>query len=87
MSAEFKMDKYLQEMTELLKLFDTKIENRSALTLTIMVGTSSLYVDLLVSRDAISLEMVSSEMRSNENVLSLSKVSLIICKLGWFLYF
>ena len=87
MSADFKIDKNMQEMTDLLKVLDTKIENRSALALTILVGTSLLCVDLLVSRDMISLKMVSGETRPNENVLSLSKVSLIICMLGWFLYF
>ena len=30
---------------------------------------------------------MSGKMRSNENVLSLSKVSLFICMLGWFSYF
>ena len=47
---------------------DTKSESRSALALTILDGTSLLCVDLLVSRDAISLKMVSGETRSNENV-------------------
>ena len=51
MSAGFKIDKNMQEMTDLLKALDTKIENRSALTLPILVGTSLLCVDLLVSRD------------------------------------
>ena len=87
MSADFKIDKNMQEMTALLKALDTSIENGSALALTILVGTSFLCVDLLVSRDTIFFKMVSGEMRSNENVLSLSKVSLIICMLGWFLYF
>ena len=87
MSAYFKIDKNMQEMTDLLKPLDTKIENRSALALIILVGTSFLCVDLLVSRDTISLKMVSGETKSNENVLSLSKVSLIIYLLGWFLYF
>ena len=87
MSAYFKIDKNMQEMTDLLKPLDTKIENRSALPLIILVGTSFLCVDLLVSRDTISLKMVSGETKSNENVLSLSKVSLIIYLLGWFLYF
>ena len=87
MSVDFKIDKNMQEMTDLLKALDTKIENRSALALTILVGTSLLCVDLLVSRDMISLKMVSGETRPDENVLSLPKVSLIICMLGWFLYF
>ena len=87
MSADFKVDKNMEEMTDLSKALDTKIENRSALALTILVGTSLLCVNLLVSRDMISLKMVSGKTRSNENVLSLSKVSLIICMLRWFLYF
>ena len=42
----------------------------------------------LISRDTISLlKMVSDKTRSNENVLLLSNVSIIICMLGWFLYF
>ena len=73
----------MQEMRDLLKALE--IENRSPLDLAILV--SLLCVDLLVSRDTISLKMVPGETRSNENVLSLSKVSLIICMLGWFLYF
>ena len=87
MSAVFKIDKNMPEMTELLKSLDTKFETRSELALTILVDTSLLCVYLLVSRDTISLKMVPGETRSNENVLSLSKVSLIICMLGWFLYF
>ena len=87
MSGDFKIDKNMQEMTDLLKALDTKIENRSGLALTILVVISLLGVDLLVSRDTISLKMVSGEARSNENVLSLSGVSLIICMLRWFLYF
>ena len=63
MSADFKIDKNMQEMTDLLKVLDTKIENRSALALTILVGTSLLCVNLLVSRDMISLKMVSGETR------------------------
>ena len=51
MSAYFKIDKNMQEMTDLLKPLDTKIENRSALALIILVGTSFLCVDLLVSRE------------------------------------
>ena len=54
MSAIFKIKKNMQEMTDLLKVLDTKFENRSALALTILVGTSFLCVDLLVSRDTIS---------------------------------
>ena len=87
MSAAFKIDKTMPEVTELFKALDTKFENRSELALTILVDTSLLCVYLLVSRDTISLKMVPGETRSNENVLSLSKVSLIICMLGWFLYF
>ena len=75
MSADFKIGKNMQEMADLLKALDTKIENRSALALTILVGTPLLCVDLLVSRDMISLKMVSGETRSNENFLSLSKVA------------
>ena len=84
MSAGFKIDKNMQEMTDLLKALDTKIENRSALTLPIWVGTSLLCVDLLVSRvrSQISLKLVSGKTKSNENVLSISKVSLIIFMLG-----
>ena len=55
MSADFKIDKNMQEMTHLLKALDAKIENRSALALTILVGTSLLCVDLLVFTDAISV--------------------------------
>ena len=87
MSAAFKIDKTMPEVTELFKALDTKFENRSELALTILVDTSLLCVYLLVSRDTVSLKMVPGETRSNENVLSLSKVSLIICMLGWFLYF
>ena len=47
MSADFKIDKNMQEMTDLLKALDTKIENRSALALIILVGTSLLCVYLL----------------------------------------
>ena len=68
MSADFKIDKNMQEMTALLKALDTSIENGSALALTILVGTSFLCVDLLESRDSISLKIVSGETRSNENV-------------------
>ena len=87
MSAAFKIEKTMPEVTELLKALDTKFENRPELALTILVDTSLLCVYLLVSRDTVSLKMVPGEIRSNENVLSLSKVSLIICMLGWFLYF
>ena len=66
---------------------DTSIENRSSLALKVLVGTSLLCADFLVSRDTISLKMLPGETRLNENVLSLSKVSLIVCMLGWFLYF
>ena len=61
-------------MTDPLKALDTKIENKSAFALTILVGTSLLCVAFLVSRDNISLKMVSDETRSNENVLLLSNV-------------
>ena len=71
MSAVFKIDKNMPEMTELLKSLDTKFETRSELALTILVDTSLLCVYLLVSRDTISLKMVPGETRSNENVLSL----------------
>ena len=77
----------MQEVSDLLEALDTKIENRSALALTILVGTSLLCIDLLVSRDTICSKMLSGDTKSNENVLSLSKVYLIICMLGWFLYF
>ena len=69
-------------MTDSLKALDTKIENKLAFALTILVGTSLLCVAFLVSRDNISLKMVSDETRSNENVLLMSNVSLIICMLG-----
>ena len=85
--SQFKTDRNLQEMTDSLKTLDAKIENKSAFALTILVGTSLLCVAFLASRDTISLKMVSDETRSNENVLLLSNVSLIICMLGWFLYF
>ena len=54
MSADFNIDKNMQEMADLLIALDTKIENRSAMALTILAGTSLLCVDLLVSRDTIS---------------------------------
>ena len=76
MSADFNIDKNMQEMADLLIALDTKIENRSAMALTILAGTSLLCVDLLVSRDTISWKTVSGETKSNENVLSWSKVSL-----------
>ena len=82
-SAHFNTDRNLQEMTDSLKALDTKIENKSVFALTILVGTSLL----CVATDNISLKMVSNETRSNENVLLLSNVSLIICMLRWFLYF
>ena len=50
-----------------------------------MVGTSLLCVAFLVSRDTISLEIVSDETSSNENVFLLSNISLIICMLVWFM--
>ena len=78
MSTDFKIDKNMQELTDLLKVLDTKIENRSALALTVLVGTLLICIYLLVSRDTVSLKMVPGETSSNENVLSLSKVSLII---------
>ena len=65
-------------MTDSLKALHTKTENRSAFPLTIFVGTSLLCVAFLVSRDTISLKMVSDEARLNENVLLLSNVSLCI---------
>ena len=78
----------MQEVSDLLEALDTKIENRSALALTILVGTLLLCIDLLdLSRDTICSKMLSGDTKSNENVLSLSKVYLIICMLGWFLYF
>ena len=86
-SAHFNTDRNLQEMTDSLKALDTKIENKSAFALTILVGTSLLQVAFLVTRDTISLKMVSNKTRSNKNVLLLSNVSLINCMLGWFLYF
>ena len=82
-SAHFNTDRNLQEMTDSLKALDTKIENKSVFALTILVGTSLL----CVATDNISFKMVSNETRSNENVLLLSNVSLIICMLRWFLYF
>ena len=66
MSAVFKIDKNMPEMTELLKSLDTKFETRPELALTILVDTSLLCVYLLVSRDTISLKMVPGETRSNE---------------------
>ena len=72
--ANFKTDRNWPEMTDSLKALDTKIENKLAFALTILVGTSLLCVAFLVSRDNISLKMVSDETRSNENVLLLSNV-------------
>ena len=69
-------------MADSLKVLDTKMENKSAFALTILVGTSLLCVALLVSRDVISLKMVSNETRSNENILLLSNVFLINCMLA-----
>ena len=69
MSADFKIDKNMQEMRDLLKALET--ENRSPLDLAILV--SLLCVDLLVSRDTISLKMVPGETRSNENVFIIIK--------------
>ena len=40
----FKTDRNLQEMTDLLKALNTKVENKSSFTLTVMVGTSLLCV-------------------------------------------
>ena len=74
-------------MTDSLKALDTENENKSAFALAILDGTSLLWVAFLLSRSTISLKMESDETRSNENVLLLSNVSLIICMLGWFLYF
>ena len=74
-------------MANSLKALDTKIENKSAFALIILVGASLLRVAFLVSRDNTYLKMVSDETRSNENVLLLSNVSLIIYMLGRFLYF
>ena len=85
-SANFKTDRNLPEMTDSLKALGTKTENKSAFALTILVGTSLLWVPFLVSRD-ISLKMESDKTRSNQNVLLMSNVSLTICMLGWFLYF
>ena len=68
-------------MIDSLKELDAKTENKSAFTLTILVGTSLLYVALLISRDMISLKIVSNETRSNGNVLLLLNLYLIICML------
>ena len=73
-------------MIDSLNALDTQIENKSEFALTILVGTSILCIPLLVSRDTISLKMVPNETRSNENVLLLPNVSLIIFMLGCFLY-
>ena len=51
MSAVFKIGKDMQEMTDLSKALDTKLESRSALALAVFVCTSLLRVDLLLSRD------------------------------------
>ena len=56
----------MQEIADSLRALDTKIENKSASALTILVGTSLL---------CIALKMVSDETRSNENVILLSNVS------------
>ena len=61
-------------MTDSLKALGAKIEDKLAFALTSLVGTSLLCVAFLVSRDNISLKMVSDETRSNENVLLLSNV-------------
>ena len=67
-SANFKTDRSLQEMADSLKALDTKIESKSTFAVTLLVGTSLLWVAFLVSRDTVSLKMVSDETRSNESV-------------------
>lgn len=67
-SVNFKTDRKFQEMADSLSALDTKFENESPFGLTILVGTSLLCVVLLVSRDTISLRMVSEETKSSKNV-------------------
>ena len=57
-------------MTDSLKALGAKIEDKLAFALTSLVGTSLLCVAFSVSRDNISLKMVSNETRSNENVFT-----------------
>ena len=60
-------------MTDSLKALDAKIEDKPAFALTILVSTSLLCVAFLVSRDNISLKMVSDETRSNENIFTVKR--------------
>ena len=57
-------------MTDSLKALSAKVEDKLAFALTSLVDTSLLCVAFLVSRDNISLKMVSNETRSNENVFT-----------------
>ena len=61
-------------MRDSLKVSNTKIENKLAFPVTILVGVSLLCVAFLVSRDTTYLKMVSNEITANENVLLLSFV-------------
>ena len=62
-SANFKTDRNLLEISDSLKAFDIRIENKTAFALTILVGTSLLCVAFLVSRDMIFIKMVPNETR------------------------
>ena len=55
-------------MADSLKALDTIFESKSAFAVTILVGTSLLWLAFLVSRDTVSLKMVPDETRSNESV-------------------
>ena len=55
-------------MADSLKALDTIFESKSAFAVTILVGTSLLWLAFLVSRDTVSLKTVTDETRSNESV-------------------
>ena len=55
-------------MADSLKALDTIFESKSAFAVTILVGTSLLWLAFLVSRDTVSLKTVPDETRSNESV-------------------
>ena len=62
-------------MADSLKSLDTKIENKSAFSLTMLVGTSLLRAAFPISRDSIFFKMMPDEKSSNKFFLLLSKDS------------
>ena len=54
----------MQEIIDSLKSLGTKIENKLAFALTIIVGTSLLYVAFKLSRDTVFLKMLPDETGS-----------------------